>query len=108
MVGIHSSFQIWQKLHVYFASHNHVKVKKLKVHLHTPKNNQIISAYHFHIKKIVDCVAVEKDSKISYWCHFNSLSEEYDSFITFVSFWIDHNSIEDIKGPFLLNKFEKN
>jgi len=54
MVGLHRAYQIWNKLHTYYATQSRAKIKKLKVQLRNPKKDRSISTYLLDQKKIVD------------------------------------------------------
>ncbi|WVZ17440.1 hypothetical protein V8G54_010422 [Vigna mungo] len=54
MVGFDTSHDVWLKLLTYFAYQTHVKIKKLKLQLRTPKQDQSISPYVLKIKKTMD------------------------------------------------------
>jgi len=49
--------QIWNKQHIYHASHSRAKVKSLKIQLRTPKKDRTDATYLLDIKKIVDTLA---------------------------------------------------
>jgi len=58
MVGLCTSYQIWNKVHTYYATQSRAKIKKLKVQLRNPKKDRSISTYLLDQKKIVDTLAV--------------------------------------------------
>jgi len=53
MVGLQSPSQIWYTLPTYFASNTRAQIKKFKLRLKTPKNDQTIGAYVLDIKKLL-------------------------------------------------------
>jgi len=57
MVALSTASQIWEKLHVYFASQTIAMVQKLKIQLHTPKKDRSINLYLLEIKKIVNTLS---------------------------------------------------
>jgi len=57
MVGLTSSFQVWQCLCTYFSTKTHAKVEKIKMQLRTPKKDCTITTYLLNIKNLVDLLA---------------------------------------------------
>ena len=100
MVGLSIASQIWEKLHVYFASQTRAKVKKLKIQLRTPKKDRLVNLYLLEIKKIVDTLSAI-DSPISTDDHIEAIldgmPEDYDGFVTVVLSRTDPYTVEEIE-----------
>jgi len=87
MVGLDINVEIWNKLTTCFASHTCVQIKKLKFLLENPKKDRTINTYLLDIKKMVDSLTaigtlifVKQHIEVI----LDDLSEDCDSFITFV------------------------
>jgi len=112
MVGLQPAYQIWDKLNVYFASNTHVKIRKLKTHLKTPKWDRSISVYLLDIKRVIDSLS-PVGSNVSTEDHLEAildgLPDEYDAFITFITSCHDPYTVEDIETLFLAQeeRFDK-
>ncbi|RDX62751.1 hypothetical protein CR513_58882, partial [Mucuna pruriens] len=85
MVGCEFTYQIWTKLHVYFASQTRAKVSQLKIQLKNIKKTRGINDYLLSIKKIVDTLTT-LDSPIDTVEHIeiilDGLPNEYDPIVT--------------------------
>jgi len=112
MVGLLSAHLIWDKLKVYYGSHTHAKIRKLKLQFKTPKCDRSISAYLLDIKKVVDSLtatAFTFSSEDHIEVVLDDLPEEYDAFITSITSHLDLYTIENIEALLLAKEkiFEK-
>jgi len=80
MVGLHTTFQIWNQLQVYYASQTRSRIKKLKTQLKILKCE--LTHIYISSKKIVDTLATTS-SPISNKEHLEAildgLSKDYES-----------------------------
>jgi len=103
-VGLNTSYEVWQKLKIYYASQSRAKIKKLKTQLKSAKKERSISVYILEIKKIVDslCAAGVSISEEEHIEHIlDGLSEEYDPFVTTILSCHEPYTVEEIEALLL-------
>lgn len=114
LVDCETSFQIWVKLDIYFASQTGAKVGQFKDQLKAPKKGSLsINAYLSKIKACVDsltsvgCILSEKEHIDAI---LDGLFEEYDTFITAVNTRTEAYTIEEVESLLMAQeaRIEKN
>ena len=100
MVGLHSSAEIWDVLHTYFAANTRAQIKKFRLRLKNPKNERSVSTYLLDIKKTVDLLAAI-GAPVSVEDHvetiLDGLSADFDPFVA---------SIMSRKEVYTINEIE--
>lgn len=101
MVGCDYSFQIWEKLEVFFASQTKAKVNQLQTQLRSlKKGTMIASDYLLKVKRIVDSLSAV-GSPISVSDHIDAildgLSEDYNGFVVSITSRTDPYSVNEIE-----------
>ena len=95
------TWQVWEKIQMYFASHTKARVQQLKIELqNTSKGTQSVSEYLLRIKVLVDLL-VPIGCAVSEQEHIEvilGLSADYDAFVTSITMQSDPYSIVEVEA----------
>ena len=102
------TWQVWEKLQIYFAYHARAKEQQLKTKLrNTSKGSTSVSKYLLWIKALVNAL-VSMGCTIFDFEHIavilDGLSTEYNTFVTSVNTHVDPYSVAEIKALLLAHK----
>ena len=101
IVGCATSFQIWEKIQVFFATQTRAKVDKFETQLkNAQKGSLSMNDYFLRIKNIVDSllsVGYSISSSDHIEAIFEGLPSEYDTLITVVTTRTDLYTVDEIE-----------
>jgi len=95
MVGLHSSAQVWDVLHIYFTANTRAQIKKFRLRLKNPKNERSVTTYLLRAP-----VSVEDHLETI----LDGLSAEYDPFVASIMSQKDSYTINEIKAMLLVKE----
>ena len=108
VVGCHTSWQLWDHIHVFFQSHTRPKIRQFRSELrNTKKNDKTISEYLLRIKVLIDSLLSVGDP-VSVQEHIDvildGLPEEYDSFITSITSRLEPYTVAELESLLLAHE----